>query len=232
MRVYLVADGEPRRAWDLSVKQESFAQRWTTLGVKGSNDACMIKTRRRSPTMNPLPFQVDPEPATETLTSYGGVPLVLQAFRALGLPQAVARHVQIKQRERGYDEATFVESFVILNAVGGECLEDFEQLRADAGLAELVGHVMPSPEAARNFLYAFHEDVKIEEAQLRLKEGEKAYIPEETVALQGLAAVNRTAIAEVGRRCADQKIATVNQDATSIDSGKRDAKLTYEGERG
>src|SRR6266699_6394257 len=100
----------------------------------------MLKTRRRSPTMNPLPFQLDPEPATETLTSYGGVPLVIQAFRSLGLPQAVERHVQIKQRERGYDEATFVESFVILNAVGGECLEDFDQLRADAGLAELVGH--------------------------------------------------------------------------------------------
>jgi len=193
---------------------------------------CMMKTRRRSPTMNPLPFQLEPEPATETLTSYGGVPLVIQAFRSLGLPQAVERHVQIKQRERGYDEATFVESFVILNAVGGECLEDFAQLRADAGLSELVGHALPSPEAARNFLYAFHEDVKIEEAQLRLKAEEKAYIPEETVALQGLAAVNRTAIAEVGRRCGDQKIATVDQDATIIESRKREAKATYEGERG
>jgi len=182
--------------------------------------------------MNPLPFQLEPEPATETLTSYGGVPLVIQAFRSLGLPQAVERHVQIKQRERGYDEATFVESFVILNAVGGECLEDFDQLRADAGLSELVGHALPSPEAARNFLYAFHEDVKIEEAQLRLKAEEKAYIPEETVALQGLAAVNRTAIAEVGRRCGDQKIATVDQDATIIESRKREAKATYEGERG
>ncbi len=182
--------------------------------------------------MNPLPFQLDPEPACETLTSYGGAPLVIQAFRSLGLPQAVERHVRIKERERGYDEATFVESFVILNAVGGECLEDFEQLRADAGLAELVGHGMPSPEAARNFLYAFHEDVKIEEAQLRLKTDEKAYIPEETVALQGLATVNKTAIAEVGRRCADQKIATVDQDATIIESRKREAKATYEGERG
>ena len=45
-----------------------------------------------------------------------------------------------------HDEATFVESFVILNAVGGECLEDFEQLRADAGLVELIGHEIPSPE--------------------------------------------------------------------------------------
>ena len=33
------------------------------------------------------------------------------------------RNVQLKQRQRGYDEATLVESFVILNAVGGECLE-------------------------------------------------------------------------------------------------------------
>ena len=192
----------------------------------------MIKTRRRSPTENPLPFQLDPEPARETLTSYGGVPLVVQAFRSLGLPQAIKAHVRIKERERGYDEATFIESFVILNAVGGECLEDFEQLRADPGLAELVGHAMPSPEAARNFLYAFHEDAKIEEAQLRLKGDEKAYIPEETIPLQGLAGVNRAAIAEVGTRCPDQKIATVDQDATIIESRKREAKATYEGERG
>jgi hypothetical protein len=182
--------------------------------------------------MNPLPFQLDPEPATETLTSYGGVPLVVRAFRSLGLPEAVAQHVRIKQRDRGYDEATFVESFVILNAVGGECLEDFEQLRADPGLAELVGHGMPSPEAARNFLYGFHEDVKIEEAQLRLKGDEKAYIPDETIPLQGLGTVNRTAIAEVGNRCPDQKIATIDQDATIIESRKQEAKATYQGERG
>src|SRR3989475_4260238 len=119
-----------------------------------------------------------------------------------------------------------------LNGRGGECLEDFEQLRADAGLAELVGHGMPSPEAARNFLYGFHEDAKIEEAQLRLKGAEKAYIPDETIGLQGLGSVNRVAIAEVGARCPDQKIATVDQDATIIESRKREAKATYEGERG
>lgn len=192
----------------------------------------MNKARRRSPTMNPLPFQLDPEPATETLTSYGGVPLVVRAFRSLGLAEAVARHVRIKQRDRGYDEATFVESFVILNAVGGECLEDFDQLRADPGLAELVGHGMPSPEAARHFLYGFHEEAKIEEAQLRLRGDEKAYIPDETMALQGLGAVNRTAVAEVGNRCPEQKIATVDQDATIIESRKQEAKATYEGERG
>jgi len=39
--------------------------------------------------------------------------------------------MQIKQRQRGYDEATFVESFILLNGVDGDCLDDFEHLRAD-----------------------------------------------------------------------------------------------------
>ena len=34
-----------------------------------------------------LPFQLDPEPATETLTAFGGLPLVAQTYRSLGLPQ-------------------------------------------------------------------------------------------------------------------------------------------------
>ena len=49
---------------------------------------------------------------------------MVQAFRSLGLLGSVQQHVAVKERERGYDEATFVESFVILNAAGGECLDD------------------------------------------------------------------------------------------------------------
>ena len=51
-----------------------------------------------------------------------------------------------------------MESFVILNAAGGECLDDFAHLRSDAGLAELLGRELSFPEAARKFLNAFHED--------------------------------------------------------------------------
>jgi len=39
-------------------------------------------------------------------------------------------------------------------------------------------------------------------------------------------------IQALGPRCPDQKIATVDQDATIIESRKREAKPTYEGERG
>lgn len=138
----------------------------------------------------------------------------------------------MKQRQRGYDEATMVESLVVLNAVGGECVEDLARLREDEGLAELLGHGIPSPEAARKFLYQFHEEERIEEAKRQLEWGEKAYIPEENGPLAGLGEVNRELVKELGRRCASQKIATVDQDATIIESRKQEAKATYEGERG
>jgi len=177
-------------------------------------------------------FEIDPEPAPETLTSWGGVPLLVRAFRSLGLPGSVQRNVRIKQRERGYDEATLVESFVVLNAVGGECLDDFGRLREDGGLAEMLGHEIPSPEAARKFLYEFHEEGKIVEARQQLPLGQVAYIPGENAALRGLGEVNRDLLAEMGRRCGEQKIATVDQDATIIESHKREALLSYEGKRG
>lgn len=192
----------------------------------------MRKLQRPSPTEAPLLFELDPEPLQETLTALGGIPLVVQAFRSLGLPASVKQHVVVKERERGYDEATFVESFVLLNAAGGECVDDFAHLRDDPGLAELIGHELPSPEAARKFLNAFHEEKKIEEAQQRRLPNQTAYIPEENRALEGLGRVNQDLVQRFGERCADQKIATVDQDATIIESHKREALYTYEGSRG
>ena len=192
----------------------------------------MKKTRRPSPTESPLLIEIDPEPIPETLTAMGGVPLVVQTFRSLGLPASVRQQVRVKERERGYDEATMVESFVILNAVGGECFDDFQRLREDPGLSDMIGHGIPSPEAARKFLYQFHEEDKIEEAKRRRSGDEIAYIPEETEPLVGLGLVNRALVQELGRRCPDQRIATVDQDATIIESRKQEALRTYEGERG
>jgi hypothetical protein len=190
------------------------------------------KTRKPSPTESPLLFEIDPEPVPETLTALGGVPLLVQTFRSLGLPAQVREHVRIKERERGYDEATLVESFVVLNAVGGECFDDFERLREDPGLGEMIGHGIPSPEVARKFLYQFHEEEKVEAAKGRRTGDEIAYIPEETEPLAGLGLVNRALVQELGRRCPEQRIATVDQDATIIESRKQAALRTYEGERG
>ncbi len=192
----------------------------------------MRKLTKPSPTASPLLFELDPEPLPETLTALGGIPLVVQAFRSLGLPQSIQQHLHVKQRQRGYDDATFVESFVILHATGGECVEDFERLRQDPGLGEMIGHGLPSPRAALEFLQAFHQEEKIAEAQQRRLPEQIAYIPEETPPLAGLGRVNRDLVQRFGDRVPDQRIATVDQDATIIESHKQQALTTYEGVRG
>ena len=184
-----------------------------------------------SPAAGEFLFEIDSEPLEECLTAWGGVPLLVRAARSLDLPGLVQGHVQVKQRERGFGEATYVESFLILNAVGGDCLEDFDQLREDGGLKEMLGHEVPSAEAARKFLYQFHDEKKIEQAQQELAPGQVSYIPGENAALAGLGRVNEAMVRELGRRCG-QKIATIDVDGTIIESCKREAKLTYEGTTG
>jgi hypothetical protein len=187
---------------------------------------------RRSPAEGELLFELDAEPLEESLTAYAGIPLFVQAMRSLKVAASVKQHLALKQRQRGYDEATYVESFLVLNALGGDCLEDFERLREDAGLQQMLGHEVPSPEAARKFLYQFHDEQEIERAQSELPVGQVSYIPAESTALRGLAQVNRDVVREVGNRCPDQRIATVDLDATVIESFKREAQRTYEGSTG
>ena len=192
----------------------------------------MLKRSKPSLAEGDFLFEFDPEPAPERLTSYGGAAVLIRTLRSLGVAESVARNIHIKKRGRGFDEATFVESFVLLNGVGGDCLDDFDQLRADAGLASMLGHDLPSPGAARNFLYEFHDERRIDDAKTQCALlGMKAYIPGENEALSGLGLVNRDVVQEVGRRCPEQKIATVDQDATIIESGKQEARRGYEGER-
>jgi hypothetical protein len=190
------------------------------------------RKQKRSPAEGEFLFQLDPEPLEECVTAYAGIPLFVQAARSLDVPGRVKQHLEIKQRDRGLDEAAYVESFLVLNALGGDCLEDFERLREDEGLAEMLGHSIPSCSAARKFLYEFHDEAKLEQAQKELPVGQVSYIADESAPLRALAQVNQEIVQETGRRCPDQKIATVDLDSTIIESYKREARATYQGGSG
>ena len=120
----------------------------------------------------------------------------------------------------------------MLNAFGGDCLEDFDRRREDEGLAEMLDHEALSPETARRFLHQFHEESKLEQAQREPPVGQVSYIAEESAPLRALAQVNQEVVQAVGRRCAEQKIATVDLVATIIESSKREAQPTYQGGNG
>lgn len=112
-----------------------------------------------------LPVDIDPEPIEERLTAWGGAALLIQAIRSLDVPGSTKRNIQVKPRQRGYSEAEYVESLIVLHALGGDGVDDLERLREDAGLPELLGYEIPSPEAARKFLNQFHDQALLSEAQ-------------------------------------------------------------------
>jgi Transposase DDE domain group 1 len=172
-----------------------------------------------------LPFKVIEDESGDALTSYGGLPLVMETCEALGLAGLVKHYVRIKQRNRGYTESKYVESVIALMASGGDCLEDIERLRSDAGLKLLLG-AMPSAEAVRFFLYGFHDEKLLES---RPEEG--AFIAAETEPLAGLWEVNREVALKASRK-EQPKEATIDQDATVVQSHKEQSQMTYLGERG
>lgn len=172
-----------------------------------------------------LPFKLIEDESGEALTSFSGLPLVVETCEALGLAGLVKRHVWIKQRNRGYSESKYVESVIALMAAGGDCLEDIERLRSDAGLKLLLGE-MPSAEAVRFFLYAFHDEKLLEG-----KPQQGAFIAEETEPLAGLWEVNREVVLKASRG-EKPKEATIDQDATVVESHKEESQWTYLGEKG
>ena len=95
---------------------------------------------------------------------------------------------------------------MILNAVGGECLDNCDALKQDTALQEPSGHGLPSPEAARKFLYKFHGETQAVAQQAQFSGKAR----EENARLRGWGQANVDVLQELGRRLPDQKIATID----------------------
>jgi len=178
-----------------------------------------------------LPYRVEVVADAAAVTGRAGFPLVLETMRALGLDQAIAQHVHIRARQSGYTEAEKIEALVLLLAAGGDCLDDIAVLQADGGLRRLLGRRFPSADRLRHFLYAFHDEELIANAQAQRPAGQVAYIPAENAALQGLARVNTALVHQMAAQ-GKNSTATLDHDATIQESHKREALPHYKGGRG
>ena len=179
-----------------------------------------------SVTQGILPFKLSADISDSIVTSFSGLPLVVETMRALKLQEAISKFLHVKQRDSGvYSETDYVEAFICLLASGGTCLDDFERLRGDAGLSALSFKI-PSSESSRFFLYAFHD-----EERLKGRPSSGAFIPEETEKLKGLFNVQK-ALVRASMRGQSPEIATIDQDAVVIESNKEEAAATYKGHCG
>lgn len=171
-----------------------------------------------------LPFQVQTIDSCDFVTAHAGLPLVVEAFRVLGLGDAAQTHFGFKQRARGYSERTCVETLITLLAAGGECVDDVRVLKADGGLQRLWGRkTLPAAETLRTFLNRFHD-----EGAVGARVAHTAFVPEDSPGLKALGAVQQRLLSELQRR-SPQPSATLDVDATVIQSTKRAALPVYDG---
>jgi hypothetical protein len=188
----------------------------------------------RIPLLNKTPFILDPRPLAEASSPHAGLLATSRAFRSLGIPELIASNLVLRKRQRGYSEGQMAESLVLLQTVGGECPEDIRLLVNDPCLERGLGYRLPKVTAVREFLERFHdEDI----AQLRPDRSlQKSFIFPETAPLSALQQVQAFTVQRIARRYEQQGqaqvIATVDMDATIIESHKKAALPHYEGGRG
>ena len=126
---------------------------------------------------------------TEQATSWAGAGLLVELYRKAGMEMATERALPSKKSSKGLKQSQMVESFVLLSALGGDCIEDMERLRQDEGLEAMLAYRPPAPETARQWLDKFHDEGLMRERPLQ-----GSFIPPETLALAGLKEPNRQII--------------------------------------
>jgi hypothetical protein len=186
----------------------------------------------RLPLLAKSPFEIDPRPLDEMASAHAGLLATSRALRSLHINALLEANVQLKERQRGFSEGQFVETVVLLQTLGGDCPEDVKLLADDRCLERGLGYAAPKARALRTFLERFHDF-----SQKRPERQEqKSFIFPASKAIEGLQQVQAGVVRRVAKLYAAaaqaQVIATVDQDATIIESHKQSALAHYEGGRG
>ncbi len=194
-----------------------------------------------------LPFQYQEDTSFTGMTALTGLPLYLDLAYVAGLSQSIQRHLQLRQGNQGWSDAQVVTSLVLLNLAGGDSVEDLRILEKDEGFGLVLRKVehhslprkerrarerrwrkerrrtVPSPSAVFRYLAGFHD----EEAEQQ-RQPHQAFIPVPNPALAGLGKVNADLLGFVQNH-SPQRVATLDQDATLVESHKQEARYSYQG---
>jgi hypothetical protein len=186
------------------------------------------------PILNKSPFAIDHRPLEEMGSAHAGLLATSRALRSLHLGGLVEANLHLKSRQRGFTEGQMVESLVLLQTLGGDCPDDISLLQDDPCLTRGLGYAPPKAGAVRTFLNRFHDE---EIAVLRPpREEQKSFIMPPSEPQKGLDRVLAGLVGQIARllkKCGrEQKIATVDQDATIIESHKKSALCHYDDGRG
>jgi hypothetical protein len=165
---------------------------------------------------------------------HAGLLAASRALRSLGVPVLADVNLQLKTRQRGLSDGQFVESILLLQTVGGDCPEDMSLLAKDICLERGLGFELPKVRTVRDFLDRFHDEALA--ATRPEREIQKSFILPGSKGVAGLQQVQVGTVRNVAKKYAQAgevlKIATIDQDATIIESHKQSAQAHYDDGRG
>ncbi len=195
-----------------------------------------------------LPFCYECEPTESGMTALSGLPAYLEMAVVSGLTESIRRRLgACALKEQGWTDTQIVMSLILLNIAGGDSVDDLRILEEDEGLAKVVrragfsGHprkerreqerrwrkekkrVFPSPPVVFRYLAAFVNTA--EEARRGMGQ---AFIPAPNEALRALHRVNPDLL-RFAQRKTGQTEATLEMDASIVETSKRDALYSYKG---
>jgi hypothetical protein len=192
-----------------------------------------------------LPYKYEEEKNDCGMTALAGLPLYFDLASALGLADSIAAHMHVKVQ--GWTDEQMILSLVLLNLAGGDSVGDVNILEKDEGFSRVLRGIelkglarkdrragerrwrkerrrsFPSPSPVFRYLEAFHN---AEEEKMREKG--KAFIPHPNEHLADLMKVHKDFICSAVKH-APSREATLDMDATLIETQKRDALFSYKG---
>ncbi len=196
-----------------------------------------------------LPFKYELAESKSGMTALGGLPVYVDMVHKMGLKESITEHLCVRKDTQGWTDSQVVTSLIMLNLAGGESVDDLKVLEADEGFCRVLGKAeqyglrrkerrelerrwrkekqrsVPSPSAIFRYLSVFHDP---EEGKKRVKG--KAFIPVSNRYLKGFAGVNRDLLSFVQRN-KKHTTATLDMDATLIETSKVEAEFCYKGFR-
>lgn len=144
-----------------------------------------------------------------SVTGFSGVVALSKHAQATGLFDAAERHLGwVKARQRGRSVSSMLFDLMMLPCAGGECIDDLDALRSDAGLCRLLGRTVTAPSTAHDFLREIGP-----------------------AGLENLSAIRRGQLRHAFESQGVRE-ATLDCDATLLLSKAQRAQRSYKGERG
>jgi hypothetical protein len=192
--------------------------------------------RPKTPAQWKIPYEIAAEPMPGMVTGLGGLAVASRAFRGMHLPGACEANLgHLRRIAAGYPCGQIVETAVAAVMLGADCVEDIERLREDPAAEKMLSYKPASARTVRDWLEKCHDEEAVRNAREQAEELElKASVPELSTGLQGLATVLGIGAREAAGRQAGgmPTVATVDMDATVIESTKRSAFWAYTGVKG